>query len=251
MKRKRLMTVVRKQAQPTKKKTQNPIKKPRLKARRRIIKLSRSAWVLFSSDKRLEVTTQFRENHATLSDDKVFGGVCKKLAHMWKSMSPEEKSYYFDLYKKDKLRYENELKNLGEEEIIMLRQHRRNRRNKKKLLPPNSKSAYMLFVKDQRSSVVADHPNLNFADVGRELGTRWNSMDVNQKHPYQQNAQLDRARYLQELEVFKLAKLEAKRLAKSEKEANLADKITILDVLHTNQLPLVPDMAREGTIAIV
>ena len=207
---------------------------PRLRARRTIIKMSRSAWVLFSSEKRQTLTSIHRSKHPHLTDDKVFGAVCKDLAVMWKGMTLDDKAPYISGYKSDKLRYERELSELGEVEIAMLRQHRRNRRKKKKLMPPNSKSAYMLFVKHQRPTVVTDKPNLSFADVGRELGVRWNNMSEVEKKPYQDLAQLDRTRYLSELSAFRAAKLELKHTIKLEREAKLADKMIIqaaVDVL--------------------
>ena len=45
-------------------------------------------------------------------------------------------------------------------------------------------SGFMKFSSKERKSVMADNPNMEFADVGRELGKRWRALSEAEKKRY-------------------------------------------------------------------
>lgn len=45
-------------------------------------------------------------------------------------------------------------------------------------------SGFMKFSSKERKSVMADNPNMEFADVGRELGKRWRALSDAEKKRY-------------------------------------------------------------------
>jgi hypothetical protein len=42
--------------------------------------------------------------------------------------------------------------------------------------PKRALAPYMFFCKDQRENITGDNPNISFGDVGRILGSQWQSM---------------------------------------------------------------------------
>lgn len=42
--------------------------------------------------------------------------------------------------------------------------------------PKKALAPYMFFCKDQRENITRDNPNISFGDVGRILGSQWQSM---------------------------------------------------------------------------
>jgi hypothetical protein len=45
-------------------------------------------------------------------------------------------------------------------------------------------SGFMKFSSKERKSVMAENPNIAFADVGRELGKRWRALSEAEKKKY-------------------------------------------------------------------
>lgn len=59
-------------------------------------------------------------------------------------------------------------------------------KDKKSTVP----SAYILFGKDERPKVMAENPDMNFVDVGRELGRRWRNASDKVKEYYKEKHDL-------------------------------------------------------------
>ena len=43
---------------------------------------------------------------------------------------------------------------------------------------------YIKFVKKERSLVVKENPKMTFGEIGKELGTRWRALSVEEKAKY-------------------------------------------------------------------
>lgn len=80
------------------------------------------------------------------------------------------------------------------------------KKDKKKKRDPNapkrSLSAYMYFSTEMRPIVKEESPSASFQDIGKILGQRWNSLSAEEKLPFEQKAQADKARYEQEMEGY-------------------------------------------------
>lgn len=50
--------------------------------------------------------------------------------------------------------------------------------------PKKPASAYMLFSKEMRPTVVEENPDMSFGEVGRELGARWRALSDDEKAKY-------------------------------------------------------------------
>lgn len=69
--------------------------------------------------------------------------------------------------------------------------------------PKKPNSSYILFTTQNRPSVVASNADIKFAEVTIELGKRWKAMTEQDKKPYEELAEKDKARYAAELKAFR------------------------------------------------
>ncbi|MDP2438315.1 MAG: HMG-box domain-containing protein [archaeon] len=74
----------------------------------------------------------------------------------------------------------------------------------KKTGPKRAKTSYLFFSADMRASIKKANPSLDFADVAKALGEKWNKLPAAQRAKYEQLAAKDKARY--DAEVAKLKK---------------------------------------------
>jgi HMG (high mobility group) box len=121
----------------------------------------------------------------------------KQLGKIWSNLSKEERKSYEDVAKKDKDRYEKEMKNLtGNGRTIEILHEVEHKRPKKWL------SAYMIFVREVRSKISKANPDMPVLQIMKEVGSRWQSLIPSEKNVYQQMADEDKVRYKQELKEF-------------------------------------------------
>jgi len=74
---------------------------------------------------------------------------------------------------------------------------RRDRRKPKKTMTP-----YMFFVKEHRPRLMRENPSAGFNDVMREVGVMWAKLSEEEKEPYNERANEDKRRFLEEQEAF-------------------------------------------------
>jgi len=71
-----------------------------------------------------------------------------------------------------------------------------------KVRPKRGLSAFMFFSKETRPKIVAENPDMKFGQIGKTIGEMWRAMDDEQKKPYQDMAEEDKARYDREMKHF-------------------------------------------------
>lgn len=69
--------------------------------------------------------------------------------------------------------------------------------------PKRPMTAFMYYTKENRSIVKEEDESLGFADIARELGSRWKNLDEEEKEPYLEMAAEDKERYQREMEDYK------------------------------------------------
>ena len=65
------------------------------------------------------------------------------------------------------------------------------------------RSAYFFFCNDERPKVKEEKPDCPVTDVAKILGQRWAQVDDKQKEKYQEMAAKDKARYEEEMKMYK------------------------------------------------
>ncbi|CAO3612755.1 unnamed protein product [Cunninghamella echinulata] len=71
--------------------------------------------------------------------------------------------------------------------------------------PKRGLSAYMFFSQANRNKVKEENPDATFGQLGKILGEKWKNMSDDEKKPYAEQAEKDKARY--EAEKAKLVSI--------------------------------------------
>ena len=168
-------------------------------------KKSLTAYTLFVKIKRKEL--QERNPTATTPE------LMKEIGRLWKSINEKDKTWYQNMASKDKERYKKEMDQMQK----LKERHKMNdcelRRPKKCL------SSYMIFVREVRTKVTDDFPDMNALDVMKEVGRRWQSISMVDKSYFQALADKDKERFKKENQQYmkELEQLD-ERLKKEDEE---------------------------------
>lgn len=192
-------------------------KRPRLIARRSIVRYPSTGWIFFSSAQRDALTSK--------QPNLTFGQQSSILSGEWQSMTTEQKSPFMKQHEQDKLRFQREILCLSPDKVSMLRIHRKKHREIRKAQPKAPLSAYMIFVKDCRPSVVIEHPDMVFDEIGRSLGSMWRDLTDEEKVPYQIQSKTDKDRYIKERSVYNQANKPKKAINNAEKKEDALTQV--------------------------
>eukprot|EP00347_Sterkiella_histriomuscorum_P011021 403374052 len=141
-------------------------------------KKSASAYIIFGKEKREEI---IKKNPGLKVTE-----VVKQIAATWQSLSKTDRLKYKEASKRDRDRYEKELKTLED--------FSDNLKKPKKCL-----SAYMIFT---RPKIVQKNPDMGALQVMQEVGKQWQAMTTDQKKYFKQKADKDKVRYLNEQKAY-------------------------------------------------
>ncbi|TNV85032.1 hypothetical protein FGO68_gene4044 [Halteria grandinella] len=144
-------------------------------------KKSASAYIIFGKEKRAEILK--RNPLAKVTE------VVKEMAASWRALPKEDRQKYKEAAKKDKDRYEKELKSLEA--------FSNNLKKPKKCL-----SAYMIFVKETRPKIVEANPDMGALQVMQEVGKQWQSMSEEDRNYFKVKADQDKVRYLDDQRAY-------------------------------------------------
>lgn len=186
-------------------------------------KKSLTAYTLFVKIKRKELQEKFPE--ATTPE------LMKEIGRQWKNITPDEKEWYQNMALKDKDRYKREINEMNR----IKEYHNIDSCDLKK--PKKCLSSYMIFVRDTRSKVTQEFPDMNALDVMKEVGRRWQNISEEDKKSFQTLADRDKERfkrehqqYLKDLEVLdKKLKNSSKMKDASSGELEKGSDIEIVD----------------------
>ena len=163
--------------------------------KRAIIKRNKTAWIYFCNVVRPKIVSD--------EPDLPFGDICKRLAVIWRTLTPEARSTYNKMAEADKERYIRNTKELTDIQRKFLKRYKKLKREKRKAFPKLALSPYMFFVIDKRSEIVQSNPQgTRFEDIGRLLGDKWHSLDTQSRMPYVNKSETDKKRYQSELSSY-------------------------------------------------
>jgi len=160
----------------------------------------KSAFVLFSDYKHEE-----REKNGE--------AICKKeaiavVADAWRSLSESERHYWMEQERNDKLRYVKE----KEDHQGPWEQPKR-RAKKHPLAPKRPMSAFLKYSKTRRREVKDENPDMSNTDISRLLGEMWRNASPEERRPYREQEEKERAVYKAEIAKWRAdqARLEQER----------------------------------------
>jgi len=152
------------------------IKKDKLKKPKR----NKSAFILFSSEKRKELK---KESNGQINSNEMM----VMLANLWKDLDVKDKEKYFVQAETDKERYLKELNNYLEncpDGVI------KNKTKKNHVRKPCS--SYAIFVKEMKEVVRKERPELKMADILKIIAERWKGLNEEDKVIYQEKSRKDK-----------------------------------------------------------
>lgn len=156
---------------------------------------AKSAYVLFSMDQREAVKAENPE-----ADTKE---LMKLLGAKWSSMSNEEKQKYVEQAAPDKERYAKEM-----EAYKTATSGKRSKKSKKDSdKPKQPSSTYILFSNAKRPEFKEKNPGIGIGDLSKLIGKAWQELSDEDKQPFKEEADKLKAKYLEDLEVWRLKKI--------------------------------------------
>lgn len=164
-----------------------------------------SAYLLYQNAMR----DQFKADNPGMS----FGQLSKYTSHMYKSLSPEEKSEWILRAQRDRERYEEEMKHYTpsygfDKDGNLLAEFSVPRKNSKTNAkdphhPKRARGSFLLFTMDERPKILAEQPGVKFTEIGGILGERWRNLSEEERKKYDDLAEQDKLRFTQEMEIYK------------------------------------------------
>ena len=136
-----------------------------------------------------ETPTEPGEVHATV------------MARKWVAIKadPVEFAHYHDSYLKELQDAKAQLSSLTDEERKTLREDERRRRRDRRGSVTRPRTSYMLFNKKFHKSVRDVMPGATFADISRQVSSRWNALTPAEKEAFHCEARNDTTRYKAEV----------------------------------------------------
>ena len=132
---------------------------------------------------------------------------------MFKALSSEEKEPYEEMARKDKERYKKEMADyVPPSDDDDDDDSGDNKKSKKKKKDPNApkrgKSSFMFFSSEWRSKIKEENPDATFGELGKLVGAKFKSLSAEEKKPYEDMAEKDKARYAKEMAAYKQKSVE-------------------------------------------
>jgi hypothetical protein len=110
-----------------------------------------------------------------------------KLADLWKNLKDEDRKKYHDMAEKEKLKYLLELNQFYQTHPFEVIQNKTKKNHVKK-----PSSAYGLFLREAKTVVKTEHPELKMADILKIVAERWKRLDEGTRIKYQQAAKKEK-----------------------------------------------------------
>uniref|UniRef100_A0A182QH05 HMG box domain-containing protein n=1 Tax=Anopheles farauti TaxID=69004 RepID=A0A182QH05_9DIPT len=133
----------------------------------------------------------------------VFVDFSRQCGERWKTMVDAEKERFHEMAKKDKERYDLEMKSFVPSKGMPVGKGVKRKQLKDPNAPKRPLTAFFLYTRDERDKVKALNPEYGVGAVAKELGRMWSTIDPDIKQQYLMKAQQDKQRYEQELVAYK------------------------------------------------
>lgn len=85
--------------------------------------------------------------------------------------------------------------------------------------PKQPLSGYIRFLNERRDKLRHDHPGLTFVEITRLLGSEWTKLPQHEKQKYLDEAELDKERYMREMDAYQ--KTDSFRMFKQQQEKRI------------------------------
>ena len=150
-----------------------------------------------------------REEHKKTNpgESVVFTEFSKECSAKWKTIAPKDKKMFEDMAKKDKVRYDREMKSY----VPTGDDGKRKRKTKDPNAPKRATTGFFFFCQDERPAIRAANPSWTIGLVAKELGRKWET--CKNKPKYDVLAKKDKLRYEKEMAAYNAGAKKAKSSA--------------------------------------
>lgn len=128
---------------------------------KKALKRPPTAYMFFTKQARKEV----KEEHPEIANSEILAEVARK----WKNMSDDEKKPFKD-----------------QSEVASEKYYSEKREIESKLPPKKPCTPYLLYLKDVRATVTEENPDLTAVEIIKLLGSKWKSLDQDEKARYKE-----------------------------------------------------------------
>ena len=126
----------------------------------------------------------------------------KQLGAQWKALDPTVKNAFEEAAKAAKHAWELANPDAAKKKPAAKKNGRAPRAKKDPNAPKKPLSAYIIFSKERRASVVAENPGMKVGEVAKVLGARWKAIGAEEKSVFEAKAKEDKARYQAEMDAY-------------------------------------------------
>jgi sucrose-6F-phosphate phosphohydrolase len=126
----------------------------------------------------------------------------KQLGAQWKALDPTVKNAFEEAAKAAKHAWELANPDAAKKKPAAKKNGRAPRAKKDPNAPKKPLSAYIIFSKERRASVVAENPGMKVGEVAKVLGARWKAIGAEEKSVFEAKAKEDKVRYQAEMEAY-------------------------------------------------
>lgn len=133
-------------------------------------------------------------------------------SHMYRSLTPEEKSRWDTHAAQDKARYENEMANYTPApgydatgtliSTIQPGPRKYNKKNKDPDAPKRARGSFVYFTFECRPQIMKEQPGIKFTELGTAMGERWRALTPDEKKKYEDLAEEDKKRFDDEMQEY-------------------------------------------------
>lgn len=177
-------------------------------------KRSKSSYMLFCDEKR---PAAMEANRAKNGGKLKMTELGKELSQMWSQVSDEEKAKFETMAAAEKEKHDEAMKAYVDS-------------TKVEGLMKRPQSAYFQFINANRAKIQEEHKITSIGEVGKKAAELWKAMSAENKKPYEDQYQKDKAEYeaWKETDAGKeaLAKLKAMKGGNKEDEGTSPQKVT-------------------------
>jgi len=154
----------------------------------------------------------FKENYDSISKqhpDKKSSEMMAVISKQWSKVSEKGKAPYEAKANELKLEWYKAMEEYCREEAEL---------DAPDDMPRRRQSGYMFFMNDCRGEVSAENPGMDMIGLTKLMAKKWNSLSDADKKPYEELAQLDKERYLTEVEEYEARHGQQKPAAKKQRK---------------------------------
>eukprot|EP00594_Rhizosolenia_setigera_P000111 CAMPEP_0178944972 /NCGR_PEP_ID=MMETSP0789-20121207/3467_1 /TAXON_ID=3005 /ORGANISM="Rhizosolenia setigera, Strain CCMP 1694" /LENGTH=218 /DNA_ID=CAMNT_0020624793 /DNA_START=1709 /DNA_END=2365 /DNA_ORIENTATION=- len=164
-------------------------------------KRNMSAFFIYSNANRARIKEE--------NPDAGFGDIAKLISAEFKQLDGTERAKWDKKAAKDKIRYEEEMKDYvppDDSDSDSDGGGKRKKKKSKKVKDPNkpkrNMSAYFLYSVATRPQVKQDYPDLAFGDIAKKIAEQFRELDPAEKSKWDKKAAADKERYQREMAVY-------------------------------------------------